>query len=439
MCVFCALMSSGIKAQNPHWESVTPSVYQYWVNAMYEDTVSDLLYVAGGGTSGTGMLVYDGSTLDTLGSYPSGAARAIVRFNDTIYAGGISPSLRLSKWNGTAWDTTGLFANQPVWSMHVYNGELYVGGHFTSIGGVASNGLAKYDGTTWTDISGFPFSYCYAISAITSYNGELYVGGSFGDSASNVMNIARWDGTQWRGVGGGFHGGMDEVSSFEIFNNELYIGGAFTAASGNAGNYITKWNGSVLSDVGGGVIGVGSGNGQIFDLNTFNNSLYAVGYFCYAGGIFTSYIAKWDGTDWCSLGDTFNIPISCVSTLNSDLFIGGGWWILGNDTICGFAKWIGGNFTANCGNTTGINDQIQQNSEVVLYPNPATSVVTFEFTGFPESRSIIIYDQIGREVWRRETTENLVSFIVNEFSAGMYFYRIEQTEQVVATGKLLIQ
>ncbi|HTE34715.1 MAG TPA: T9SS type A sorting domain-containing protein [Chryseolinea sp.] len=83
--------------------------------------------------------------------------------------------------------------------------------------------------------------------------------------------------------------------------------------------------------------------------------------------------------------------------------------------------------------------ELRNENVISVYPNPASEIVTFQFSDAHESRSIIIYDQIGREVWREETNENLVSISVNEFSAGMYFYRVEETGTVRAMGKLIIE
>jgi len=443
MLFFCAWMPFGVHAQNAHWESInqpsfTPTPYIYDIHVMYQDTVDHLLYLGGGGSASAGILVYDGDSLWAQGSYPMSRACAMVRYNDTIYVGGTSLTKRLAKWDGSIWDTTGIEANGPVFSLCVYNGELYVGGMFSSIAGINSNGLAKYDGNSWTDISGFPFGQFIGVWAINEFNSELYVAGSFGDSLGNVMNITRWNGQQWRDVGGGFHGNVAEVWRLEVFNGELYIGGSFTIGGGNVGNYMAKWDGSTLSDVGGGMMGMFNSNGQVNDLAVWNNALYAVGVFEYAGGIFTSYIAKWDGLNWCYLGDSLNVPIQCVATLDSSLYIGGGWWIIGNDTISGFAKWIGGNYTANCGNMTYSEEYIAA-IVTLVFPNPATEEVTFQFSDSQESHAIIIYDLLGNEIYREETNDNAISISVSEFAAGLYFYTIIDDQNQTTSGKFVVE
>lgn len=441
---FCAWIPMGIHAQNAHWQSIyqgawTPSPHMYYINAMYEDTVDNLLYVGGGGSASAGILVYNGDSVRVQGTYPMGRACSFVRFNDTIYVGGSSSGKYFSKWNGSFWDTTGIEADGPVYCLSVINGELYAGGRFTSIAGISSYGLAKYDGSAWTDVAGFPFDQFIWVSAITEYNGDIYIGGSFSDSTGNVMNIARWDGQQWYDVGGGFHGGMDEVWTFEIYNNELYICGAFSMNNGNVGNYMAKWDGTTLSDVGGGTMGMFNSNGQVFDMAVWNNSLFAVGVFEFAGGIFTSYIAKWDGVNWCYLGDSLNGPVQCVATLDTSLYIGGGWWMIGSDTISGFARWTGGNYTANCGNTTGETESPYNNVDFIFYPNPINGAGTVEAIGTRESFILVIFDQLGREALRKMSFGTRVDFSTEGIAPGMYYYTIIQDDAVQKNGKIVIQ
>lgn len=435
--LFCVLVPSGIKSQNSLWESVSPQITGY-VYAFYEDTLTDRLYIAGG--TSNGFCSYDGTSVTPIGSgLCPGLMRVIIKYNDTLYLGGNCPGHHLMRWNGGNWDTTNVDANQNVSAMCVYNGELYVGGQFTTIGGISSNGLAKYDGTSWTDISGFPFSYNYGVHAICSYNNELYIGGSFGDSVGNVMNIARRNGNQWNSVGTGFYGGVSGVDALEVYNNKLYIGGMFTSTNGNAGDYVVEWNGAVLSDVGGGLMGMWNGNGQVYDLLTYDNELYACGAFSYAGGAFAQYVAKWNGTDWCGFGDTLNNLATALGSYHDSLYIGGAFTMIDSDAVFCFAMWRGGNYVDTCGNTTGILEQTNFFATVQAYPNPSSAITTFQFLDNSATREIIITDQLGKEIWRKESSDLTVEFPAHDFSMGMYFYRVEESSGVKATGKLVIE
>lgn len=428
--LFCALVSFDAKAQN--WQGIAPlSAAAFPVDCFYEDTTDNRLYI--GGYTSNGFSYYDGTNLVPMGGnlWP---VKQIIKYHDTLYASAFASASYLCKWNGTNWDTAGISADGAVLSLYVYNDELYAGGMFTSIGGVSANGIAKYNGSSWSDIGNISFGYNYGIAAITYYNGELYIGGSFGSAPGVPVNILRWNGVQWDSVGGGIQGG--EVWDFDVYNSELYIGGSFRADNGGPGNYIAKWDGNAYADVGGGVMGAGNGNGYILDLIIYDNYLYAVGAFVWAGGIPAGYVAKWDGTNWCGMGNDVQ-PVS-LGTYNGDLYVGGGnWWMFGNDTIWGVAKWIGGNYVDTCGNATGI-DLVQADNGILQFPNPTSEAVNFQFSRSQNSRVIVIYDQLGREIWREETTANLLSISVSDFADGIYFYSIQDAEGSKANGKFVV-
>ncbi len=429
--LFCALAFQYAKAQNPNWQQASLIQNSYLPYTMYEDTAAGLLYL---GSGPNGVRVFDGSTYTNIGSNLGATSiRTIIKYNDTIYAGGVCIGKYLVKWNGTDWDTAGIGANGAVGALYVYNGEIYAGGVFTTIGGISANGLAKFDGTAWSNVGNFPSNYNYGIGEIIEYNGELYIGGSFGDTAGNVMNIARWDGSQWNSVGGGFHGGFDEVACFEIFNNELYIGGLFTIADGNVGDRMAKWDGTTLSGVGGGM-----SIGQVHDLAVYNNALYAGGTFQEAGGVFASRIAKWDGTDWCGLGDTLNNVVLTLGLYNDELYMGGGFWLIGSDTVRYLAKWVGGNYVDTCGNTTGI----IENSvpfPVSVFPNPANETAIFHFPALTGKGTVGIYDAMGREIFNEQINATQFNVDVSDQPPGLYFYKLEQGGEFLATGKLIIE
>jgi hypothetical protein len=92
-------------------------------------------------------------------------------------------------------------------ALTTYNGNLIAGGYFNNVGG---SNIASWNGSTWTALgSGMSVNtansnpYAVVLSVI-EYNGELYAAGQF-DTANGVPvnNIAKWDGTSWSNVGSG--------------------------------------------------------------------------------------------------------------------------------------------------------------------------------------------------------------------------------------------
>ena len=80
---------------------------------------------------------------------------------------------------------------------------------------------------------------------------ELYAGGQFETAGGTPANgIAKWNGSSWSALGSGMNGW---VYALAVSGSDLYVGGDFTTAGGSAANYIAKWNGSSWSALGSGM------------------------------------------------------------------------------------------------------------------------------------------------------------------------------------------
>ena len=163
-------------------------------------------------------------------------------------AGGVAAD-HIAKWDGSSWTPLGSGISWITYSLCDYNGDLIAGGYYTMAGGISANRIAKWDGTTWSALgSGMaatPVGYNY-VFALAEYNGSLYAGGMY-DSAGGVLShsIAKWDGSSWTDLQGGiWYGGSNvyAVNSLTVFNNDLYAGGIFTSAGSTGVAHIAKWN-----------------------------------------------------------------------------------------------------------------------------------------------------------------------------------------------------
>ena len=108
------------------------------------------------------------------------------------------------------------------------DGTLYVVGGFTSIGGVAANYAASWDGSAFAAMgSGFNAS---ASGVAVGDDGTVYAAGNFTTADGNTANyVARWNGTQWFAMGDGVNSGS---APLEVYNNVVYLGGTFDTAGG---------------------------------------------------------------------------------------------------------------------------------------------------------------------------------------------------------------
>ena len=104
--------------------------------------------------------------------------------------------------------------------------------------------------------------------------------------------IARWDGTSWAAVGGGLNNRVTSLAVGDAGGEPaLYAGGFFTSAGGMAANHVATWDGTQWRAMGSGA------NGFVQALGTFRD---ARGTGLYVGGLFTlapdsgdSYLARW--------------------------------------------------------------------------------------------------------------------------------------------------
>ena len=186
---------------------------------------------------------------------------------------------------------------------------LYLGGNFTTIGGTSAARIAKWDGSGWSALGGgLSSNECYAVG---SFGGDLYAAGYFNsaDGVAGTAKLARWDGTQWHSIGAQlelFSNQLWDLTTWDDGNGDaLYIAGNFMNIGGAGGaSFIAKWDGTSFSSLGapiGGAVPLivftsyawDDGNGE---------DLYIGGRFLSVDGVPASRIARWDGTSWSALG-----------------------------------------------------------------------------------------------------------------------------------------
>ena len=433
-----------------------------------------------GGNNSKCIASWDGSNwspmntgIEMLGQFSfSAKVRSLAVFNNTLFAGGFfnsaggTPLNNLAKWNGTSWLPVTLNMHCPVYvygggiySLLVFNNALYVAGMFDSIGGIAANNIAKYDGINWTALGNgitytnptSPIPFC-KIRSLYSYNNELIVGGYFNQAGTIAANnIAKWNGTTWSTLGGGFPSSVSStlykicVTSLGVYNSELYAGNSTTG--------ISKWNGTNWSAVGGGIPNGGNGN-LVTAMCVYNNKLILAGNFLKAGNLDLGNIAAWDGANWYYVGGNgFGLQLNGLQSLgnasvgilnlsnirglivyNSDLYATGTIWttcpnqvpIITFNNICKFSG--------------AISIGVKENSPSYLStisPNPSKGEYTFE--GLSEKYNIDIFDVTGRIIYSNYIDQNNNKVNLTGKYPGVYIYKIVNKENVIKQGKLILE
>ncbi|MCC6678086.1 MAG: immunoglobulin domain-containing protein [Phycisphaerales bacterium] len=384
----------------PHWlpgvESLGPSAYIYAMTRWDPDGAAgpmpDQLVVAGTFYDPTGgpldnIAMWDGTGWKPLGSGLDRTATDLTVFDPDgpgprtpvlIVAGAFTQAGGVQTGGVAAWDGQSWSALSPgvpsIDALTCYDPDgagpaperLIAGGYFLSIGGVAANSIAAWNGETWAPLGGGVTGPLVGVSSLTTHDpdgsgpapNQLIAGGLFRLAGSAIArNIAAWDGTTWSGFGAGFNNEIQVVSSFDPdgdgpANPQLIAGGFFTMSGMTPLNYIAAWNGAAWSALGTGV------NKWVASLTSFDPDdagpagplLIAGGLFSQAGGIPATAIAAWNGSSWSALGGGLGLSSAYVWSLRSFdpdlagprapmLVAGGTFQTAGGQPSDSFARW----------------------------------------------------------------------------------------------------
>ena len=327
------------------------------------------VYMAGdftqaGSTATSFLAKWNGATWSSLGSaaISNGLNRQVnalaVAANGEVYVGGYftqagrAAANYIAKWNGSAWSSLGTGpangVNGEVFALAIgSSGDVYAGGSFTQAGGLPASYIARWNGSAWSSMGTSPANGVnnFVRALAVAGNGDLYVGGTFSQAGGmTANNVARWNGTTWSSLGTGTANGVDVgvVALAVAGNSEVYAGGYFTQAGGIAASYVAKWNGTAWSSLGTGL------NSNVLGLAVAGNgNVYVSGTFTQAGGIGANRVARWDGTTWSSLGtgpangaNSYVVALAAAS--NGDVYVGGSYLSqAGGVSVNQVAKWNG--------------------------------------------------------------------------------------------------
>lgn len=256
----------------------------------------------------------------------------LVRHNSEIYAGGSfnmvcgDSAYHVARLNDGTWVNVHDGLPTPVSSLASINGELYA----TCIANSNSNQLYRLADTTWETVGGtFSLSNPTTLRQpnlydIIEYNGELIVCGEFDliDGVS-VNGIAKFVNGSWQPLGNGLYGTMStslprsEPAQMCVYNGDLVVVGNFKSAGSSIVNGVAKWNGTQWTSMGAGFDYV------VKTACVYDGDLYIGGEFTGSGFTPLFYFAKWDGTQWTNAGRYFDNRVLELKVVDNKLFIMG--------------------------------------------------------------------------------------------------------------------
>jgi hypothetical protein len=328
---------------------------------------------AGGVPGANRIASWNGSAWSAVGapSTFNGDIRDLAVAGGKIYAGGVftdgagsGPDF-LAVYDGASWApfcSGGL--GGAVNALEVVGGTLYVGGAFQDGGSLPSAdyllGCNLATGASSSTVSSDPNSLNGVVYALTSDNaGNLYAGGGFFDVEGNTASdkVAMFNGTSWTnlGTGGGPGGGAvdDFVRSLANDGTTLYIGADSDNIAGIAqADHVAAWNGSSWHAVGANSAGTDGYLPAVVAVDalfTSGSHVYATGNWLNVGGDPTAdYLADFDGAAWHPVGSNgagdgaLTAKGESFAVFGGLLHVGGNFTKAGGDSLAQFlARYTG--------------------------------------------------------------------------------------------------
>jgi len=331
-----------------------------------------------------GLLSYDGNVWDTPiqsnGNYPvipilASSGQNLYIANAQLQEVNGILTKGIAKWNaGTKlWSSlgSGLKQTTTVTGLAATETEVVVGGSIIEAGGQFVNNIGIFDvsDNTWQTLAGsFTLGLLPAVGdvapVIADVGGLIAVGDFQFAGDTRVNGLARWNGTKWQPIATGFDGQFaartvgivgifPSISTVVQKGSSIIIGGDFQGIGTVPAMCLAEFNNGVVTEIGGGISGAFSATNSpgylsVESILVDSGNIYVGGKFLNAGPITANCIAKWNGTQWSSLGGGVTLSNAIYTSVNAivkapngDIYIGGNFDNAGGVPVDGVARWDG--------------------------------------------------------------------------------------------------
>jgi hypothetical protein len=323
---------------------------------------------------------WDGDLWSAVGSGLPSPAAGLTVFDvgsgPRLIAGAINGFTGLDcstiQWNGSAWSQLGGGLRGTIADFHVFDDgagpKLYAGGGSfpTAPDNVHRRVLVRWQGGNWAPVAAALNGQVGAMAGMDfGPQPGLYFGGTFRLPGNGlVYGLARWDGSAITPVTGappglGTVGSVNKLAGQAgAFGNRLFAGGSFDAIGGQVIEVLASFSGSQWSALGPGLSATFLGITQlaIFGSGSAAELIVAGEFFSVVGQPDVADFARWDGTAWrlmAELGTSETIGSLLPTELTgppgldgSRLWLGGDFPTLDGVAAVNVASWDGTDFSA---------------------------------------------------------------------------------------------
>ncbi|MBK9146202.1 MAG: hypothetical protein IPM12_00115 [Flavobacteriales bacterium] len=373
---------------------------------------------------------------DTLGIF-NGDVSSAVQWADTLFVcGGFTgiDSLALGRILGRvegAWLSLGEPENAGATKLKRINDELYRLGSGPTLHGLPATGISKRMGGQWVPLGNLPPPDVPGggnwIFDIIEYNGQLVITGNINTEVGDDVFVLQGD--DWVPLGGGLVGWNSYGKRLAVYQGDLYVAGGIFMSQGDAGQNIMRWDGQQWHPLGTGLqtqLGSFGQTGGVEDMMVHHGELWVSGGFRYASGVYARGVVRWDGSQWCSVGGEPSSTVFCFGFFQDTLYINSPGPIDGQDMDY-VAKFVAPEYEDNCGLWAGVGDAGFTSLPLVIWPNPAGSLLRCA-TPVRGSVRARIWDGVGRLV--RDASlrviEDQLEIDVTDLEPGLFLQEIEE-------------
>lgn len=204
----------------------------------------------------------------------------------------------------------------------------------------------------------------------------------------------------WDSLLGGL-GNAPRILYADTVDNYMYVTGQFLEVNGQYAKGIARWNGTQWDTLGRGIDGLDTTAGgwpqNCYGIARYNNKLFVAGGFRSAGAVPAFRIATWDGSSWDTLpvppfspGST-GIPL-VLEVINGEMYMGGVFDTIAGNYCKSLAKW-NGSYWSYIGMPSTMYPNVYVNS-ICEYNNELYIAGNFHSTAFPNDTltDILKYD-----------------------------------------------